>query len=230
MAKIGTYDYPEYQFGTLLEAITMLVDKFNGQANDEKTFAEAIGHKTETSGAFLLKLADLRKYGLVDKRGITATERAKKIVKYLTPQERQQAINETIMEIRLWKDLFQRIKTKTPVWDDFKISLAELTADRETTIKDGQKIQNLYIDAISNYSEEAQTGGAPDEQLSFSYAQKTKGQEVKHSEVVKVSENLIVLRSGETHVSLPRTDNNIEVLISILRNMKEKKESEDTPK
>ena len=42
MAKIGSYEYPDIQFGTLLKALEVLYTKFDGKVTDERTFAEAL--------------------------------------------------------------------------------------------------------------------------------------------------------------------------------------------
>lgn len=149
MGKIGTYEYPEMQFGTLLTATNTLIEKFSGQANDEKTFAEAIGHTTNESGTFLMKLADLRKYGLLEKREIKATETAKRIVKPLSSQERTETLNAVIFSIPLWKELYTRLNSKNPAPDDFKIQLVELSGDRDAAISRSNKIRNLFVEAMS---------------------------------------------------------------------------------
>src|SRR3989344_4919556 len=119
MAKIGSYEYPETQLGTLLKAVEFLVKKFNGQAKDEKTFAEAIGHKTNKSGTFIQKLSDLRKYNFLEKRGLTATQRARNIVNPLNKEEKEDEINNAIMDIKLWHDLYERLKNTSPSLEDF---------------------------------------------------------------------------------------------------------------
>jgi len=212
MGKIGSYDYPDIQFGTLLKAIEILVTKFSGEVKDA-VFASALGHKSEKSGGYLMKLADLRKYGLLEKRGISPTTRAKQIVKFLTPQERQTGINEAVFEIRLWKELYERLKTSQPTAEDFKLQLHNLTGDRDNTSDNYQTIRNIYMDAMNNYSntgeitannngENAQTVPSPE--------QKPK------SQGDKVPENLIVLKSGTVDITLPRNEANIKILKSIL--------------
>lgn len=218
MGKIGSYEYPEIQFGTLLKAVEILITKFNGQVNDEKTFAESLGHATNKSGGFLTKLADLRRYGLIDKRGIIATTRAKKIINYLTPMERNQELNECVMEIRLWKDLYNRLGTASPSPNDFKIQLAELTGDRDTSISMNDKIRNLYIDVMNNYTGEAVKEVSNIGVMGDKLPQE---QQKKPLEQTKVSENLIVLKSGEVDIQLPKNDTNISILMNVLKGMKE---------
>jgi len=68
MSKIGSYDYPDTQIGTLLKALEILVKTMNGEAKEEKNFANAIGHKNIRSGGYLQKVADLRRYGFIERQ------------------------------------------------------------------------------------------------------------------------------------------------------------------
>ena len=217
MGKIGSFDYPETQFGTLLKAADVLVNKFAGQANDEKTFAEALGHNSNKSGAFLTKLADMRKYGLIDKRGITATQRAKNIVKYLTLEERQKELNKAVMEITLWKTLYERIGNGRMSLEDFRIHLVEVTGDRDKAMSDAENIKNLYIDAISLYSESVvkheSKGGI----------NLKKEQEIPPEKGEKVPEDVIVFKSGVIDMTIPKNDETITFLVNMLNSMKKNK-------
>jgi len=224
MGKINSYEYPDTQLDTLLKAIDILVTKFGGQANDEKTFAEALGHKTNQSGTFIQKMSDLRKYGFVEKRGLIATQRAKKIVKFLTTEEKQEELNTAIMEIKLWRDLYNRLKNINPSLNDFKIQLVELTSDRDKAISQAETIRNLYIDALSNYREGVVKNV---NENSIEIQQKPTKSEFK--EGGKVPESILILKSGEVDISLPRTETNIGILISILNELKsEMKKSKPT--
>ncbi len=218
MGKIGSYDYPETQLGTLVNSMEVLVKKFYGTANDAKTFAEALGHNSNKSGAFLTKLADLRKYCLIEKRDISATVKGKHIIEYLTPEERMQELNKTVMEITLWKDLYQRLGSKRPSLDDFKIHLVEISQDRDTAITDAEKIRNLFIDAMAFYSDdvvkEVNNIGKPSEKVI------AERQDEEENVGENIPEHLICLRSGETNMTVVRNDANIDILISFLKAMK----------
>ena len=93
MGKIGSYEYPSTQMGTLIKAVEVLWNTFKGEAKDEQTFASALQHKSHKSGGYLQKMSDLRRYGFVEKRGIIVTERGKRIVQFLTQDEKNKALN-----------------------------------------------------------------------------------------------------------------------------------------
>lgn len=223
MGKIGSYEYPDIQFGTLLKAVEVLHTKFKGKANDEKTFAESLGHKTNKSGGFLMKLADLRKYGLIEKRGIETTQRAKDIFVFVKPETKKKALNNAIMEIRLWKELYERLETTSPSIEDFKLHLVELTSDTEKVVSQHDNVRNLYIDAMNNFTPNLEINNGnisiKDDKL------KDIQQENKQDKTdLKVAENLIVFKSGEVDIQLPKNDTNISILINVLNGMKEKRE------
>ena|SRR3989344_1605438 len=215
MGKIASYEYPSTKIGTIVKAVEVLWKTFKGEAKDEMTFATALQHKSNKSGGFLQKMADLRRYGFVDKRGIVITERGKRVIEYLKPEEKNQALSEAVMSINLWKDLHKRLGQKTPSSDDFKIQLVELTGDRDSSIAQSEEIRNLYIDAMNFYTEEI--GKAVKENSNEENNPKKK-------DVIKVPENLIYLKSGEVNIELPRNDINIGILKSILDGLKEKKD------
>lgn len=214
MAKIGSYDYPDTGFGTLLKAVGTLVLKFpNGECQDEKNFADAIGHKNAKSGGYLRKVADLRKYKLIEKSGLKATENARLIIKPLHNEEKEAAINEAIMNVGLWREIYSKIKKDVPPVEDFKIQLAEITGDRDKSLTNGENIRNLYIDMIKSYNDTA--------------IKKDKSKGLKKDEIgdeetedEKVPEALIRLSSGETNITVPKTAGNIAILVSALNEMK----------
>lgn len=213
MSKIGSYDYPDTQIGTLLKALEILVKTFKGETKEEGTFAKAIGHSNTKSGGYLQKVADLRRYGFMEKGRFTVTANGKKIIQPLYPEEKQTALNEGIMGITLWKDLYDRLNGAIPSPEDFKIHISEITGDRDRAYKEGDKIRNLYIDALKYYNEGA------DKTAKKNSSQSDKKID-KGNEEEKVPEQLIVLRSGETDVSMKKTEANINILISILTELK----------
>lgn len=214
MSKIGSYDYPDTRIVTLLKALEILVKTMNGEAKDEKNFANAIGHKNIRSGGYLQKVADLRRYGFIEKGRFAATANAKKIIQPLSNEEKQNTLNECIMSINLWRDLYGRLKGSVPSPEDFKIHLSEIATDRDRAYKEGDTIRNLYIDALKYYNEGAgKTATGTGSQIGIK----------KDMGVEKVSGESLVLKSGETDISLKKTDANIEVLITVLKSLKEKK-------
>ena len=81
----------------------------------------------------------------------------------------------------------------------------EITGDREKGGKEAERIRKIYIDAISHIKE------VVDDKM---------GTDDKPQKKKKIEENMISLQSGEHDISLPRSAANIDVLITILQNLK----------
>lgn len=213
MSKINSYDYPDTQIGTLLKALDILVNKFHGEAKDELNFASAIGHKNTKSGGYIQKIADLRRYGFIEKGRFVVTSNGKKIINPLSSQEKSSTLNECILSISLWNELYKRFGISTPELEDFKIQLSEISGDRDQAVKNGDKIRNLYIDAMKYYTDGTKSI--------------VKGSSIKMDKKTDtfsdggiVDSDMITLQSGETNLTLKKTDANINILISALNEMK----------
>ena len=225
MPKIGSYDYPRTQLGTLLKAIEVLIKKFHGEAKEEKTFAETIGHKTLKSGGYILKIADLRKYGLMENRGFIATKRAKHIVEPLNANERSEALSEAVKEISLWRDLYAKIGKSTPSVEDFKIQLVQVTGNRDRAVKDGDIIRKLYIDAIEHLSDsevkqESKESGFSDNDKSNNQESFTKPPKVDGITMIEA-------KAGNVYIAMPKDSKSIDIakkLIEILSMQIEERE------
>jgi len=228
MAKIGSFEYPDFHFKSLLDAIEILVIKFNGKANSSKTFAEALKHKSDKSGAFLRKIADLRRYGLIEKRDLIATSIGKKIAKPLRgDDERKENLNLAIKNMPLWIKLYERLKTKTPNLDEFKLQLAEITQDEDETRKNADKIRNLYIEAMSYYNEslEAENNG--------NYSNYESNSNTLEDKRNPLSKNMIDAKAGDVYIKLPRDKASIRVaeqLIKILETQIKESDTENQEK
>lgn len=216
MGKIATYEYPETSIEECLRVARVLIEDFQGKANDVNAFASAIGHKSTNSGTFLNKVADVRKYNLMDKREYRATNLANIIIHPKDDSEKSSAIKEMIFTVPLFKTLFERLKTKSPTVDQVRIQLIEVTSDRDKSSKEAETIRKLYIDAVTYIKESTDYKN-----------QENKNQENNMNEstmsLPQASEDLLILRSGKTNLSLPKDNAHIDILISVLQAMKGKK-------
>ncbi|MFH1445157.1 MAG: hypothetical protein ABIF08_01605 [Nanoarchaeota archaeon] len=233
MRKIGQYEYPHFKMGTLLEAVEVLVKKFQGKVESEKNFSEELGHKSPKSGGFRLKLADLRRYGFLEKRGLIATERSRKIINFLSIDEKEKELSKAISDMPLWMALYERLKSKQPTKEEFILHLKELTDDREAILNSGDKILSLYKDAMNYYIVE--------EEYKSSISRRTENMNhLRGTHIADVRTGggkplpqpsgdkiMLVFPSGDS-LSLEETSSDIDLLISKLQNMKkeiEKKKS-----
>ncbi len=151
MGKIGNYEYPDVKFSDAIDLIKVFKDKLGGEASTIGVLATAWGHQTANSGAFLKKLSDVRKYGLIEGRGegLKLSDSAQKILLYENENERDEAIRSCVFRVSLWKDIHQKLNGKG-VSNDFYILLKNLTGiDRLKAEKEAGIISKLYIDAVS---------------------------------------------------------------------------------
>lgn len=145
MAKIGSYKYPNRLDPEEAIKITeKLVNTFNGSPSSKDSFAQSIGHKSSNSGAFMQKVSDLRKYGIIKKRGLEATKLAEKIIHPKNDAEKKKAQFEMMKNIPLFNKLYKRLDGQEPE-GDLWVHLNEITGSNSKKAKDNEeKISKLY--------------------------------------------------------------------------------------
>lgn len=155
--KIGEkYDVPEIRlYPTLVEATRVIYDKFpSEEAQDAEVVAKLLGHKTANSGAFLTKLACLRSYGLVERRGLGVTSIGKKLTFPANEQERNEAAKQAVLNISLWSEFYSRWQGVLPdgnFWADLA-SIAGLDAPEAQKV--AEVVRKAYLDDVSHFRPE----------------------------------------------------------------------------
>jgi len=212
MGKIGSYEYPEISVEEAIRIAEILVNDFHKKVNDNNEFAVRVGHKSSSSGTFLVKMGDVRKYGLMDKRDYQATKRAEILANPTTAQEKNREIMEMVLSVPLFEKLNSRLKTKSPTIEQFRTQLIEVTGDREKGSKEAEKLRKIYIAATSHIRERVnQSDNSLNEE------------NMDNLQNPPTAEDVMVFRTGKTNLVLEKNDVNIGVLISVLENLKEKK-------
>lgn len=216
MPKVKKVDFPNVGIDESINAMTSLIEKLNGETKNGDAFATMIGHTSGKSGTFLVKLGDLRKYGLLEPRGdIKATVLAKKIVHPLNEQEKQISINKMIMNVELWRLLYQKIGKNYPTDEQFWVYIMEVTnCDRSEAIKEADKIRKKYKEVMSYYKE---VDGQSDETSAQSTQQVNKSEQA--NKPITLNENMIEAKAGNVYVTMPKDSKSIEIakkLIDIL--------------
>ncbi|MBI4010133.1 MAG: hypothetical protein HY361_02985 [Candidatus Aenigmarchaeota archaeon] len=214
MSKIGNYDYPTLAVEEALKIARDFKERLSGKGSLE-ALANMIGHKDARSGTFLVKIADLRKYGLFEGRGeVWLSTLAEALLYPKDDAEYRQKITEMVFNIELWKKLFERLNGKLPS-NDFWIILQEVTkVDRATAQKEAERISKLYLDAITKAKLESITVVSTPRP-----AMLTEHPFYLNEPQLPTSSQLIELKAGEIHISLPKTRENIKAVISILENL-----------
>ena len=220
MANIGNYEAPQFKFSTILKGTEKLVEILKGSVADEKNFITALGYKSK-NGAYLTRVSDMRKYGLLSDRGISATDLANRIIKPLTQKEKRDAINESINNISLWRELMRRIGKKDVDEEDFRLQLSEITGDRDKAYKSANSIFVLYRDILQHYYEKLPKN--TEKYMSNKKEENMVGDESVDSQT-QIGEEKILLRFKDSNVLLDKNDANIDILKSILDGLKENQE------
>lgn len=146
MAAIGTFDYPDTTVDDAVEIAKKLASTFKSTEFGRDALAAALGYKAPNSGAFNQRLADLRKFGIVEGRGDSSrvTELARTLAAP-RPGEYQEAIASLMFRVPLYKALHDHYKGAAPGEDDFFATLLNLTkADRIDVQNQAGKIRSLY--------------------------------------------------------------------------------------
>lgn len=145
--KVGKFDIPRYRIHPkLFQATKLLYEHFKSEeATDMLTVAKLLGHKTEKSGAFLTKLADLRSYGLITKRGVKVTDLGKKLTYSPSDKERNEAYKDALLNIPLWKELFSRFGKNLPT-SKFWVELTKITGLEAPDAQNAEEnVRNAYL-------------------------------------------------------------------------------------
>jgi len=143
MVKRKVIDIPVLQ----IEEAVSIVEKFNkelkGKAENKDALAKVMGYSSANNGAFIVKLADMRKFGLMEKSGdLQLTELAKKIAFSLDTRKRE-FILEAIRNVPLFSKLIGLIGTN--IEDaDMEMQLVNAGIPRVDALENQKKIKKIY--------------------------------------------------------------------------------------
>jgi len=156
--KVGKYDVPQFRLQSLVQATKTLYESFKSEeASDSLTVAKLLGHKTQKSGGFLTKLADLRSYGLITSRGIKVTDLGKKLTYGETEDDKNEAYKEALLNIPLWKEFYSKFGKTLPS-SNFWAQLSKIAG---LEAPDAQKVEEIvrkaYLDDFQYMKEEKKT-------------------------------------------------------------------------
>jgi hypothetical protein len=206
MGKIGEYDYPDLSVEDAIEIARKLVIDFSKRAENRDAFAQAIGHANAKSGTFLVKIGDMRKYGLIQSRDIASTALAEKIVYPNTPAEKEDAIRQMFENISLTKLIREKLGAKVPD-SSFHIVLQEtLGVEREEANTKSDDVKKFYSRAMP-YVSKIQT-----------QIQTIESNAVIQKEPVEVG-NKLCLQAGDVTFKSDLTPDKIRIAIQLLKSL-----------
>lgn len=150
MPELGKYDYPAVSVGDAIEAAKKIAKQFKATEFNKEALAAALKHSAK-SGTFFGKMADLKRFGVIEGRG--EGQRATDLALRLQgggAKEQADAAGELFLRIPLFKALVDRFGGEAPTDDDFRVALQHITgADPVTVQEQAGKIRSLYIEGIS---------------------------------------------------------------------------------
>jgi hypothetical protein len=164
MSKLAGRDYPgDLDPKEAEEWLNVLVNEFGGEAESKEAFAQAVGHKSTSSGTFRRKVADARKYELMTPRGnFEATELGFKLANPRNGQERYEAIYEMLRNVPLVAEIHDTLNGSEAPGEFWRV-LTELTDANPKEARDiSDWLGSLYEELLSAEKKmEAETENEP---------------------------------------------------------------------
>ncbi len=144
MGSINEQKYPDISARKAVEIVAALVDVFGGAPSDRDAFAREVGHESAASGAFKMKIADVRRYGLLPGRGLEPTSLAETAVDPRDDETERAALFRAYRNVPILDRLYDRLNGR-PAGRDFSDTLAELTgADLDEVERAASDVESLY--------------------------------------------------------------------------------------
>jgi hypothetical protein len=156
--KVGKFQIPEYRLNDeLVDALKKIYDKYKSEeATDHNTIAMLIGHKSP-SGPYYVKIASLRSFGLLERRGVKVTQLGKTIAYPRSEDERDDSFKEALLNVPLWKLFFTEFGVNLPK-EKFWVDLQRIAG---IEAPDAQKLENPVRNAYIGDAKNLKTVETP---------------------------------------------------------------------
>jgi len=196
--KVGKYDIPQFRLQSLIEPTKTLFESYKSdEATDVLAVAKLLGHKTNKSGGFLTKLADMRSYGLITSRGIKVTDLGKKLTYGETEEQKNEAYKEALLNVPLWKVLNGKFGKTLPT-SNFWAQLGKIAGLEAPDAQNVEKVvQKAYLDDFQYVKEEKKP--------------KKEGIEMTTDAQVDTSVAIIEVKVGAYYQKLPYTEDGVKL-------------------
>lgn len=219
MIELGNYQIPELSLDEAIESVKLLEKNLMGKEAAKPDMAKALG-QSANSGAFFVKLADLRRYGLIVGRGdkYQTTDLARKLAYEKDQVKYQLAVRDAILGVSFYKDLFDRFNGKTPDETQFEIALRGLTNEHPEQIdKQKDKLRKMYLQLTSKIS------NSNYEQNTDQKVEKDQKETVPAVKEKINEQGMLKLYYGDKgRLELEESVDNVELIRSFLENYKKK--------
>jgi len=158
MGKIDGSRYPQrVDAEDAVEIAKAAVNEFEGEPPNKEVFAQALGHSTANSGAYIKRVADARSYGLLPKQGLEATELSHRVANPKDEKELHEGMFEMYQNIPILEELYENLDGREPPNKLWSV-LSEITDASRTEAKDAaENIEELYKNMVRVASEKENT-------------------------------------------------------------------------
>lgn len=205
MGQIANYKYPEIDAQEAVKIADALVNEFGGEATSEEAFAQELGHKSTSSGAYKSKMADARKWGVVSSRGVEATELAYRLANPRDRAAEEEALFEMHRNVEVLRDLYEQLDGRQPPAEFWRV-LEEVTGTNPKEAKDAAPdIRGLYKQMLDYEPDEK--AQAPEDSAEFVEEKSEPARPSGNGEGIFVSvggDTLDLSEANETNIEMAR--------------------------
>lgn len=135
-----------------VEYAKKIVNEYKSGSITTAALAHTMGHENDKSGTFLVKLADLKRYGILESKGdgLYATDLAKRLSAWTSEEEKENALREMVFNITIFKQLYDAFQSnRAPSESEILSQLLNITKkDRAELQSISGEIRKFYIDAM----------------------------------------------------------------------------------
>lgn len=224
MPKVGDEKYPELSVESAVEIADVLVNQYGGEAKSEEAFAQSLGHSSSNSGSYLTKVADVRRYGLIQSRGLQATDLAYQAANPRDDQELAEAKFKVYRNIDVLSEIYDSLNGNDPPEDFWRV-ISEVTGANPKDARDAEKTMEKLYDGMREAEKEAQKSRKDAE-----HQKETEESSAKSSESTIAGQAegaAIYVRIGNEELRLSETsDMYIDLAREFLERMKSKSQSD----
>ena len=214
MGKLGQYDFPDSRFARAIDVVEKLCEPSYGGEISRSGLADMLQMKPK-AGGFNVLLASLRDFGLVEGREeLKVTDLGRKIVAG-TPEERDRAKAESFLNVKLFKELFQRTGAIVPEEQKFHVLLREITKEDPVKVRGQVKnVLGVYTDGIRflDILKKPEMGGT------ISSAPQSQQIPVP---VLTEGQKFIEIKVGPYFQRLPYTPRGFDMAVALIQGLKE---------